>query len=124
MTPQSHARAADVLANERTFLAYLRTALSFIAFGFVIARFALFTREIAGITHAHAAPPAFSNAFGTAVAIFGTAIAAFGGYRYIATDRALQADRTASMATAPAIVLSAVVAVIGIAVTIVLIVVK
>ncbi|MEO6913559.1 MAG: DUF202 domain-containing protein [Candidatus Baltobacteraceae bacterium] len=27
-------RAADALANERTYLAYVRTALAFIAFGF------------------------------------------------------------------------------------------
>jgi len=30
-------RATDALANERTYLAYVRTALAFIAFGFVIA---------------------------------------------------------------------------------------
>ena len=38
-------RATDTLANERTYLAYVRTALAFIAFGFVIARFSLFARE-------------------------------------------------------------------------------
>ena len=118
------ARATDVLANERTFLAYLRTALSFIAFGFVIARFALFTREIAGISHSAIAAPSFSTGFGIVVAIFGAAIAAFGGYRYVAADRAIYAERTAHLPTTPAIVVAAIVMCIGIAVTIVLIVVR
>ncbi|MBV9232636.1 MAG: DUF202 domain-containing protein, partial [Candidatus Eremiobacteraeota bacterium] len=43
--------ATDTLANERTYLAYIRTALAFIAFGFVIARFSLFAREFASLMH-------------------------------------------------------------------------
>jgi putative membrane protein len=35
------------LAAERTFLAWVRTALGLMGFGFVIARFALFLRELA-----------------------------------------------------------------------------
>ena len=48
---QVEVRATDTLANERTFLAYVRTALAFIAFGFVIARFSLFAREFAMLVH-------------------------------------------------------------------------
>lgn len=39
-------RQRDHQANERTFLAWLRTAVSLIAFGFAIARFGLFTRQL------------------------------------------------------------------------------
>lgn len=39
-------RQRDHQANERTFLAWLRTSLALIAFGFAIARFGLFTRQI------------------------------------------------------------------------------
>jgi putative membrane protein len=39
-------RQRDHQANERTFLAWLRTALALIAFGFAIARFGIFTRQI------------------------------------------------------------------------------
>jgi putative membrane protein len=39
-------RQRDHQANERTFLAWLRTTLALIAFGFAIARFGLFTRQI------------------------------------------------------------------------------
>jgi putative membrane protein len=40
-------RYSDHAANERTFLAWVRTAISIMAFGFVVARFDLFLR-IAG----------------------------------------------------------------------------
>jgi putative membrane protein len=39
-------RQRDHQANERTFLAWLRTAIALIGFGFAIARFGLFTRQI------------------------------------------------------------------------------
>jgi putative membrane protein len=39
-------RQRDHQANERTFLAWLRTALALIGFGFAIARFGLFARQI------------------------------------------------------------------------------
>jgi putative membrane protein len=35
------------LAAERTFLAWIRTAIAFMGFGFVVARFGLFLRELA-----------------------------------------------------------------------------
>ncbi len=37
---------ADHLANERTFLAWIRTSIALMGFGFVIVKFALFIREI------------------------------------------------------------------------------
>jgi len=39
-------RVTDHLANERTFLAWVRTGLATITFGFVIERFALLVREL------------------------------------------------------------------------------
>jgi putative membrane protein len=38
--------AADHLANERTFLAWIRTSISLMGFGFVIVKFALFIKQI------------------------------------------------------------------------------
>ncbi len=43
---------SDYLAAERTFLAWIRTGLALMGFGFVVARFGLFLREIALTTHA------------------------------------------------------------------------
>jgi putative membrane protein len=42
---------SDYLAAERTFLAWIRTGLALKGFGFVVARFGLFLREIAMTTH-------------------------------------------------------------------------
>ncbi|MES2645578.1 MAG: DUF202 domain-containing protein [Bacteroidota bacterium] len=38
--------AADFLANERTFLAWVRTSIALMGFGFVIVKFALFISQI------------------------------------------------------------------------------
>lgn len=108
-------RATDVLANERTLLAYLRTSLTFIAFGFV-ARFALFTREFSGVLHLAASTQHFSTSFGTAVALFGASIAVYGGYRYVVTDRALASGRAVSLSAISASIGAAVVALVGVAV--------
>jgi putative membrane protein len=41
---------SDYLAAERTFLAWIRTGLALMGFGFVVARFGLFLRELARTT--------------------------------------------------------------------------
>ncbi len=47
MTNQNRdSRLREHLANERTFLAWLRTSISLIGFGLAIARFSLFLRQI------------------------------------------------------------------------------
>jgi putative membrane protein len=109
-------RPTDVLANERTFLAYLRTALSFVAFGFVIARFALVNEEMAAVLQTGAKISRISTGFGTGVALFGALIAAYGGYRYVTTDRALTSEGAVSLSPVIAAASAAVVAVIGVAV--------
>lgn len=38
---------SDHLANERTFLAWIRTAIGIMAFGFVVVKFSLFVRQLA-----------------------------------------------------------------------------
>ncbi|MGA8099288.1 MAG: DUF202 domain-containing protein [Candidatus Cybelea sp.] len=83
-------RATDTLANERTYLAYIRTALAFIAFGFVIARFALFAREFSFFVHRPSPEAGLSTSFGTAMAAFGIVVALLGAWRYARTDRFLR----------------------------------
>jgi len=72
---ETEATVRDHLANERTFLAYVRTSLAMVGFGFVIAR--LDPRSV------------LSLAAGGVMVLGGTAIALFGGYRYVAERRAL-----------------------------------
>ena len=60
------------MAAERTFLAWIRTSLALMAFGFVIARFGLFLREIeAAHEGASAVPSALSLPIGVAFVLIG-----------------------------------------------------
>jgi putative membrane protein len=106
----------DVLANERTFLAYARTALAFIAFGFVIARFALFTREVAVVAHFRESAPAISTGFGTVMALAGVACAAYGAIRYVGSARAIRHGAVSALPDFGALVVAGVIAVIGLVV--------
>jgi putative membrane protein len=114
----SDVRATDVLANERTFLAYIRTSLSFIAFGFVVARFGLFVEEISAFTHVKGQGPHYSTIFGITMAVVGIAIGLLGVQRYVGSDRALRKGMVTSLPRAMAYVVTIAVAAIGFVVAI------
>ena len=59
-------KVTDHLANERTFLAWVRTGLSIIAFGFVVERFGLLLREL-GLKINQ--PPIISGHYSTVIGI-------------------------------------------------------
>jgi putative membrane protein len=100
------------LANERTYLAYVRTALSFVALGFVVARFSLFIREFAAITHVPEGPQAAAIQLGIAMIVIGIALGAFGAYRYVNAYRLLGRAHVA-LAPGAAVVTAAIVAAVG-----------
>jgi putative membrane protein len=106
------ASARDHLANERTYLAYIRTALSFVALGFVVARFSLFTREFAEIAHVPIGRSGASIQLGIAMIVIGVALGGFGAYRYIDAYRLLGRTHV-GLAPAAAIVTAAIVAAFG-----------
>jgi hypothetical protein len=55
--PEDSARMRDLLASNRTLLAWVRTAISFAGLGFVVARFGLFLDAQQSLkTQAHMAP--------------------------------------------------------------------
>jgi putative membrane protein len=62
-------------AGERTLLAWLRTGLAMMAFGFVVARFGVFLHEVAPV-RPNAPPPTSGPSFwfGTALLILGAAV--------------------------------------------------
>ncbi len=106
------ANVTDQLANERTFLAYLRTALAAIGFGFVIARFGLFVRELAATTGMSEPNTAgISAPLGVLMIAVGIALAIFGGYRYAVVARSIaqgtQAQLSVRAATAVVVALCA-----------------
>ena len=45
-TEKKQGGPTDHLANERTFLAWIRTSIAIMAFGFVVVKFALFVKQI------------------------------------------------------------------------------
>jgi putative membrane protein len=71
--PQADRR--DYLAEERTFLAWIRTALTLMGFGFVVARFGLFL-EVMQITRGGPAarPHVFSPWIGIALLVSGALV--------------------------------------------------
>ena len=118
MEQSSPAKASDTLANERTYLAYLRTSLSFIAFGFVIARFALFTREISLIAHLQLPQSGSSLFFGVSMAFFGVLVGLIGAWRYVVTDRALREAQNGALSIWLALSGAVVTALVGIIVAV------
>jgi uncharacterized protein (DUF302 family)/uncharacterized membrane protein YidH (DUF202 family) len=70
--PPPKADLRDALAAERTFLAWIRTGLALMGFGFVVARFGLFLHQLQLIQHA--SPP---QTYGPSL-WFGTALIAVG----------------------------------------------
>jgi putative membrane protein len=83
---------ADHSANERTFLAWVRTAIAVMAFGFLVERFDLFVEiaapSLAGRTlwlHGQK----FGNVAGLALIILGAAIVAIAAARFLTTAKVI-----------------------------------
>ena len=88
----SDKKATEYLANERTFLAWIRTCIAVISLGFVIARFGVWLRELAaridpkiGIQSTK-----FSLLVGVAMMAFGSALTIMAAWRYHAINRAIE----------------------------------
>lgn len=84
---------ADHLANERTMLAWVRTGIGIIAFGFAVVKFSLFVRQISAVlgknlTKQHG----YSAEIGIALVILGTLSILFAYIQYRHTGRQLDAD--------------------------------
>lgn len=86
-------RPTDHLANERTFLAWLRTGIAVAVFGFAIGRFAVAIRELTGVAGRTSPTPALSVWFGTAAILAGVALTVGGWARYRRTRRLLAAGQ-------------------------------
>ena len=77
-------------AAERTFLAWLRTGLALMGFGFVVARFGLFLREIALASGSNVPSPGASRWFGIGLLALGILVAALAFAEHIVTVRRLR----------------------------------
>ncbi|EQD44013.1 membrane protein containing DUF202 [mine drainage metagenome] len=109
-------RSTDFLANERTFLAWVRTAVTIMAFGFVVARFGLLLKELSGGSGADVSAPA-SEAVGVLLVLSGTAILGISFLQFQRNRDDLAAGRYAPGRTLEAVLTALLIAVgIGLAV--------
>lgn len=115
--------ATDYLALERTFLAWIRTGLALMGFGFVVARFGLFLQLI----QREGASPVrerlgLSLWFGTALIIAGVAALVFSSWRYLRVVRDFNQGReTYQRPLFSAVALAAILALVGAAMAIYLV---
>lgn len=105
--------ARDFLANERTFLSYIRTALAFVGFGFVIARFSLFSRELVG-EHLAVQSTHISIVLGVVMTLAGILVAAYGTKRYVDQDTALRRSDLLALSPRSAMLIAGTVILFGI----------
>ena len=81
--------ASDHLANERTFLAWIRTSIGIMAFGFVVVKFSLFVKQISmilgkeNIIHSKG----YSGILGIVLVAVGTVTAVLSYMRYINSEK-------------------------------------
>lgn len=89
--PQPKASASDHLANERTFLAWIRTSIALMGFGFVVVKFSLFVRQLSLAVTGHAVMPArgFSGIIGLCLVAIGALTALIGYLRYRRIEKQL-----------------------------------
>jgi putative membrane protein len=87
-------RARDHLANERTFLAWVRTGVATIIFGFAIGRFSIALREFMKLQGYTSVTPGFTTWLGIISAVGGVLLLLAGLGRYRKTR--MQLDRTPS----------------------------
>jgi putative membrane protein len=95
------ARFANIqvhMANERTFLAWIRTSIGIMAFGFVVEKFALFLKKLAYYfekVNIHEAAPTvvgYSSIFGIVLVAIGAVMGVLAFIRYKKVEREIDED--------------------------------
>lgn len=107
----------DHAANERTFLAWIRTAIALMGFGFVIEKFDLFLRYVGNAVPEAAIPRSthFAQGAGLAMMVIGLAIVLGSTWSFLKNLRLIDAPGAQSYrGKLPNLILGAVVAALGI----------
>ncbi len=90
-------------AAERTFLAWIRTGLALMGFGFVVARFGLFLKEVAGSSHTPGVKSyGFSLWAGSAMVLLGAMVNLAAVARHLEVIKRL--NRGESVMTEPSLI--------------------
>ena len=112
---------SDHAANERTFLAWVRTAIAVMAFGFLVAKFNLFLKiaaqSLARIPGQNVVVPGggFGDVAGLILIIAGTVMVAMASVRFIRTAQAIDSPERRPGGARMDLALSAVMVILGVA---------
>ena len=103
------------LAAERTFLAWIRTSLALMAFGFVVSRFGLFLRVLESSSGQRVSEPsALSLPLGVFLVLLGVIVDIFAAWRHVRYVRAIdQGLPTTGRLSTLAVALAVILAVLG-----------
>lgn len=82
------------MANERTFLAWIRTSIGIMAFGFVVEKFGLFLKQLSYYFGREVSAPsgAYSSILGIALVSLGTVMGLLAFIRYKKVERQIDED--------------------------------
>jgi putative membrane protein len=89
---QKNGNASDHLANERTFLAWMRTSVGIMAFGFVVVKFSLFVKQLSLMLDKKdmvVQPKGYSSLAGIILVIVGAIASVLSWLRYKSIERQL-----------------------------------
>jgi putative membrane protein len=100
---KNNAQARDHLANERTLLAWIRTSVGIMAFGFVVVKFSLFIKEVSLILGKNAtnlpAQHGYSSVIGILLVAVGGVVLLLSYLKYKRTEKQLNSNSFTSSTT-------------------------
>jgi uncharacterized protein (DUF302 family)/uncharacterized membrane protein YidH (DUF202 family) len=120
---QPKAALGDYLAAERTLLAWVRTGIALMGFGFVVARFGLFLTQLQALQHgAEIHSYGLSLWFGTGLILIGVIVICLSAWRHVRlVDDLDRGEAAHSRPVTPMLLIAAVLALIGLAMAVYLI---
>ena len=107
---------SDFLAAERTLLAWIRTGVALMGFGFVVARFGLYIRAL-GVAgrESQASSLTPSVVFGTLLVIVGVGVDVLSAYQYVRLVQRMRAGREYRGPSLAGVTTAAILAAMGLA---------